>query len=171
MEIGQAFVPTRQPSMSDLTSNTGGALLGVLAGIAAGKFDIAPRLVWRHHLAQWKAWLFLFVALAVSVWPVYPAGYPNAFSLTPFATMIEGDGPANLWFLFTQTVTWGFAIWLFAAAGKKLPRATLTVAAAVLVSQLVQIAIRGKHPGVTAPVLALLAGYLIDAITEPQRAA
>ena len=170
VELSQIYLPTRQSSMPDLICNTAGSVVGVLAGLVVrGLARFVPD--WRPTVRAWQSWIFLAFAVATALWPFHFTARPNRFDLTPFARLIVGSGPESLWIIGKQCVLWGSAIWLFRASGRPLREAVPIVVAVVLALQVVEIFVPGVRPGTTAPVIAALSGYVLYALSGPEKAA
>jgi len=137
-------------------------LMGAVVGVAL--FALRPA---RARIQPLEAWGFLLLTAIGPLWPFHFSRQPVAFSMVPFEGLIIGDGPTGLWIILSQLVAWGTAIWLFSAAGMRRWSAVALVAGTVVAAQLARIFIPGATPGITAPLVAVLAGYILDALTEP----
>jgi hypothetical protein len=138
-------------------------LLRELAGAVTGVvlFALRPRLA---RVTQWEAWAVLLFMAIGGLWPFHFSGPPRPFAIMPFEELIVFDGPTVLWIMLSQLVAWGAAIWLFSASGMRRFSATAIVAGMVASAQMARIFVPEATPGVTAPVLATIAGYALDAL-------
>jgi len=170
VEICQIYLPSRQSSMPDLISNATGSIVGVLAGLVVRSL---ARFVpdWRPAVRAWQPWIFLAVASGAALWPFHFTAHANRFSLLPFAQLIAVNGPQGLRIIGGGFVVWGLAVWLFRASGNHLREAVSIVVAVVLALQIAEVFVPGARPGTTAPVIAALAGYVLYALSAPEKAA
>ena len=147
----QAFSRFHLPLASEVTGAAAGVVLFTLRPAAA-------------KIPRAEAWGFLALVLAGSLGHLRFTGAPNAFVLKPFQSMIRADGLTGLQMILSQLLVWGAGTWMLMTSGESGLRSILVVAGAVVLLQLALIFVAGAAPGVTAPLLALIAGFLLDAV-------
>lgn len=141
------------------------ALIAELAGAVAGVvlFALRPSGI---RIARWEAWgVFLLTAMG-GLWPFHFTAQTNGFSLVPFRDLITADGPTGLWIILSQFVAWGAAVWLFSSSGMRRWSAVALVTAIVAAAQLGRIFVADATPAITSPLLAVIAGYVLDALGQ-----
>ncbi len=141
------------------------ALIAEMAGAAGGVISFALRPS-GARITRWEAWGVLLLAALGGLWPFHFTSQPNHFSIVPFKDLLHTDGPIGLWIMLSQFVVWGAAVWLFSASGTRRWSAITLVAIVVAAAQLARIFVPGATPGITAPLLAVIAGYVLDALGQ-----
>lgn len=133
------------------------------AGAVAGVFLFALRPP-LSPVNAWEARLYLLCTAIAPLWPFRFSTHTRVFSFLPFEDLITADGPTGLWIILSQLAAWGTAIWLFSAAGMRRWAAVALVGAAVAAAQAARIFVPGATPGITPPLLAIIAGYMLEAL-------
>jgi VanZ family protein len=152
----QFFVIGQQPLLS--------ALLGAIAGVilfVVCRRDGAPTKV--------EAGVFLAVVLVRGLSPFHLAAGSTEFNWVPFGAMLEGDWQSTARILIQKTFYYGTAIWLLRAAGVRLVRAVMLVAAVLAFIEIAQIRLPGRTPEITDPILAILIGFVLAWMSRPVR--
>ena len=80
----------------------------------------------------------------------------NSFSWVPFRGSLAADRDSGLLAVFQKCFWYGSAIWLLRAAGWRLARATVVVAALLGAIEVIQIYLPGRVAEITDPLLALI---------------
>jgi len=80
----------------------------------------------------------------------------NSFSWVPFRGSLAADRDSGLLTVFQKCFWYGSAIWLLRAAGWRLARATVVVAALLGAIEVIQIYLPGRVAEITDPLLALI---------------
>ncbi|HWE52105.1 MAG TPA: VanZ family protein [Bryobacteraceae bacterium] len=140
-------------------------VISELAGGAAGVALLALRPT-RTQVSAGEAWGFLLLIAVGSLWPFHFGSRAAPFAMTPFKGLITADGPTSLWIILSQFVAWGIGIRLFTASGMRRWPAIAIVASVVAAAQLIRIFVPGATPGITPPLMAVIAGYVLHALTE-----
>jgi VanZ family protein len=96
--------------------------------------------------------------------PFELASSPNAFSWIPFGDSLHGSMLLNARALATSALVFAGVAWLARDAGGSARGAGIGLAMLALILELAQIYIRGRSPGVTEPVIALVVGFMIHAL-------
>ena len=170
VELVQIYEPGRSSSAIDVVCNTCGTLLGV--GLAAGFRTVIGKVTKNVcSVAPWWAWSFLAALVVRGLWPFRFAAsklsaHGNAFSFIPFGHLIAMDGPGGMLLLTGHFCGSAVAIWLLRASGKSLTVATGLVMTAVVAVELAGIFSPGAVPGITNPLLNLLAGYVLGEVGD-----
>lgn len=167
VELAQIYEPSRSSSAVDVLCNTFGAILGVLVAAVLRKTSGRIKLKLPVIAPLW-AWVFLAILSLAGLWPLQFTAVANSFSLVPFGPLIRMDGPTGIMLLAEHFGAAVAAILLLQASGKTLGAATGIVATAALAIECAGIfitgrTISGQTPGITNPLLALLAGYALGA--------
>lgn len=160
--VGKVVVVTQHLDASVLAGLALGWLVWVLLRTRSdvGRVSvIAPALVLAYAVA----------ALA----PFEFAGSPNAFNWVPFGDSLHGSMLLNARALASSVLVFAGVAWLARDAGGSARGAGIGLAILALILELAQIYVRGRSPGVTEPLLALLVGFVIHALPaerpRPQR--
>ena len=161
VELAQIYEPSRSSSAVDVLCNTGGAILGMAAAAVLRKTSGRIKLKLPVIAPLW-AWVFLAILSLAGLWPLQFTAVTNSFSLVPFGPLMM-DGPTGMMLLAEHFGAAVAAILLLRASGKTLGAATGIVATAALAIECAGIFMPGQTPGITNPVLALLAGYALGA--------
>jgi hypothetical protein len=152
----QFFIVERQPLPS--------LLLGAVAGVvlfAVWHRDTAPTKV--------QAGLFLAVVAVRGLSPFQFATGSAEFSWVPFGATLSGDWQSAFRVLIEKVFYYGTAIWLLRAAGVRLVRSVILVAAVLAFIEVVQIHLPGRTPEITDPILAILVGFALAMLLRPAR--
>lgn len=157
LETLQIYESRRSSSAVDIVCNTAGAAFGV--GLAL--------LVQRFRFNRWNAagvrpaviWPLLVTWVALLLWPFQFRPAMNGFSFIPFATAITGDGPHGLLALAKDLAAVVPALWALRASGRSQAASTAIVASLLGGVEIARLFIPGAEPGVTNPLLAVIAGY------------
>jgi len=153
----QFFVVERQP----LPSLAVGAIAGVVLFAACHRARTPTKM---------EAWIFLAVILVRGLSPFHFVTEAAAFNWTPFVATLRGDWQSAAGTLIEKLFYYGTAIWLLRAAGLKLARSVIAVAAVLTAIEIVQIHLPGRTPEITDPILAILLGFVLAVLSHPQRA-
>jgi hypothetical protein len=154
--LGLLFIVERQPLPS--------LLLGAVAGVvlfAVWHRDTAPTKV--------QAGLFLAVVAVRGLSPFQFATGSTEFSWVPFGATLSGDWQSAFRVLIEKVFYYGTAIWLLRAAGVRLVRSVILVAAVLAFIEVVQIHLPGRTPEITDPILAILVGFALAMLLRPAR--
>jgi len=130
---------------------------GAAAGLAAWLW--LPRL----YVRRAAPWL-LTSALVIGELAPFHFGRARAFSWIPFRGFLVASWQSSLVVLFRKSFWYGSAIWLWRGAGYRLASVVMTVAAALVVLELVQVYLPGRLPDITDAVLAVLMGVLLSLV-------
>jgi VanZ family protein len=149
----QFLIADRQPLPSVLL----GAMAGVVLFIACHRAG-APSKV--------EAWAFLAVIAVRGLVPFHFMAEATPFNWVPFVPMLTGDWQSMAGVLLEKTFYYGTAIWLLRAAGLKLMRSMIVVAAVLASIEIVQIHLPGRVPETTDPVLAILLGFVLAILSR-----
>jgi hypothetical protein len=153
----QLVVTTRQPASAYFL----GALLGCVCFSVFGKHTAAPRLACIAF-----AGLVLFRGLS----PFVVDATLKQFRWIPFAVLIEAeDGQRGLLIALDKVCHYGTAICIVRAAGLQLRTATLLTACALACIEAVQVALPGRTPESTDPIMAALLGVTFWTIERERR--
>jgi hypothetical protein len=150
----QLHIIARAPLISELAGATAGVIL----------FALRPP----PRITVWEALGFTLLTAIGALWPFHFSGTAHSFSMVPFEDLIPADGPTGLWIILSQLVAWGTAIWLFNAAGMRRWSAVALVAGLVAAAQAARIFVPGATPGITAPLIAVIAGYVLMELRNAQ---
>jgi hypothetical protein len=93
--------------------------------------------------------------------PLQLADEPRAFDWVPFAGLLRGSMLENARALLASLLVFAGIAWLARDARGSAAAASLAVAGLVLIVELAQMYIVSRSPGVTEPILALVAGVVI----------
>jgi hypothetical protein len=144
----QFFVIERQP----LPSLPLGAMAGVVLFAVCRRHGAATKV---------EAGVFLAVILVRGLSPFHFATGSTEFGWVPFGAMLEGDWQSTARVLIEKAFYYGTAIWLLRAAGLRLVRSVILVAAVLACIEVVQIRLPGRTPEITDPILAILMGFAL----------
>jgi hypothetical protein len=95
-----------------------------------------------------------------------PAGH---FGWLPFRSYLGGSLSVNTRSFFEKFFFYGSLIWIGQAAGLRLPRATLMVAAMLFATSLAEVYLPGRSAEITDAVMALVAGGIIAMLSGLMR--
>jgi len=115
-----------------------------------------------------KAWAWGFIALLVlrGLAPFhFTFTRPQEFNWVPFGPFLAMDWQAGIVVLLGKVFYYGTAVWLVRAAGVRWRVAALSVALVLTALELLQIGLPGRTPEITDPLLALMLGGGLHALS------
>lgn len=142
------FISGRQPTPSDL--------LGAIAGLLL--FAFRPRM---KPVAKPEAWAFLAVVVLRGLSPFHFVPESSGFTWVPFGGVLGTDWQFAVFILLGKIFYYTAAVWLLRAAGMRLWRATVTVAALLGVIEVAQIHLPGRTPETMDPLLTIVMGFML----------
>ncbi len=106
--------------------------------------------------ARWGAWLLAGAILLRQLQPFYFLAVPQSFSWAPFAATLEGSRESAVIIIARKAFDYGALVFALRRAGWNYVRAGLVVAAALLVTEAIQMYLPGRTPEITDALLAIL---------------
>jgi hypothetical protein len=148
----QLFIVDRQPLRSEL--------FGSVAGMVA--FLLRPR---RAIPGAREAWGFIIVIALRNLWPFDRVPAASAFSWIPFSHEFSIDAQIGLFMVLGQFVFYGSAIWLLRLSGLNPLKAIVAVTVVAAGLEVAKTHMAAAHPGITAPLLSVIAGYVLVSLS------
>ncbi len=136
---------------------------------------LLPTLVLLHgFLSAPQRWVVLLPFSLMFAWPyLTPWQFGDAnnhFDFWPFLAWIQQGMPIHAEPLLHALFAYSALIWLLKDVGLHVRHAWWAVTALVLLLEVLQLWMPGRHPSITDPALAFATGWLMQAIsTEPRR--
>jgi VanZ family protein len=124
----------------------------------------------RHHLETRVGAIVLAGTIVLLGLDPFRLGTAGPFHLLPFHGFLSGSMFVNLSQLFLKLYFYGALLWLTTRSGVSLRGATISIAIALLLIELVQPWLPGRTAEITDPILVLMASGLMRALPSEHEA-
>jgi VanZ family protein len=138
-----------------------------VTGFGAGLVAWCVLAAWPRAALRWSLSLLLVGYSVDAMLPFVLRDAPQPFHWLPFTAMLEGSMAINTASLLEGLFTAGAVLWLVHSLGGGVRTSSIALALWVLLLEYGQRWIEGRTADITPALLVLVAGYVIERLTQP----